>query len=148
MARVWAGRVGWECDGKENKLFVATGDDGKCRVFRGSSCKLLQTAHFQGAAENVRYDAAPNQIYVGYGEGTLGVLDAGERRETRRHCVPRPSRIIPVGGIRTTSVHELDQFLLVVSLMHSDKNSRNYGLYQGTPSGVPQRTAPDDRQGL
>ena len=117
MARVWAGRVGWECDGKENKLFVATGDDGKCRVFRGSSCKLLQTAHFQGAAENVRYDAAPNQIYVGYGEGTLGVLDAGERRETRRHCVPRPSRIIPVGGIRTTSVHELDQFLLVVSLV-------------------------------
>ena len=72
---------------------------------------------FPGRGGNVRYDAAPNQIYVGYGEGTLGVLDAGERRETRRHCAPRPSRIIPVGGIRTTSVHELDQFLLVVSLV-------------------------------
>ena len=28
------------------------------------------------------------------------------------------------------------------SLVLSDKNSRNYGLYQGTPSGVPQRSAP------
>jgi len=33
-------------------------------------------------------------------------------------------------------------------LVLSDKNSRNYGLNQGTPSGVPQRSAPDDRQGL
>jgi len=27
-------------------------------------------------------------------------------------------------------------------LVLSDKNSRNDGLYQGTPSGVPQRSAP------
>jgi DNA-binding beta-propeller fold protein YncE len=61
---------------KENKLYVANGDDGTCRVFDGSSYKLLQTAHFQSDADNVRYDATPNQIYVGYGEGALGVLDA------------------------------------------------------------------------
>src|SRR6516225_1668166 len=66
---------------KENKLFVANGDDGTCRVFDGSSYKLLQTVHFPSDADNVRYDAAPNQIYVGYGEGALGVLDAATSKK-------------------------------------------------------------------
>jgi len=38
--------------------------------------------------------------------------------------------------------------LVKTAPVFSDKNSRNYGLYQGTPSGVPQRSAHDDRQGL
>lgn len=61
---------------KENKLFIANDDDGTCMVFDGSSYKLLQTIHFPSDADNVRYDAAQNQIYVGYGEGGLGALDA------------------------------------------------------------------------
>ncbi|HXJ92498.1 MAG TPA: hypothetical protein VMT20_06410 [Terriglobia bacterium] len=62
---------------KENKIFVANGDDGTCRVFDGTSYKLLSTVNFSSDADNVRYDAARNEIYVGYGEGALGVLDAG-----------------------------------------------------------------------
>src|SRR3974377_1698536 len=54
---------------KENKLFVANGDDGACRVFDGSSYKLLQTVHFPNDADNVRYDATPNQLYVAHAEG-------------------------------------------------------------------------------
>lgn len=46
---------------RENKLYVANGDDGTCRIFDVSSYKLLQTAHFQSDADNVRYDVAPNQ---------------------------------------------------------------------------------------
>jgi DNA-binding beta-propeller fold protein YncE len=61
---------------REYKLFVANGDDGTCRVFDGSSYKPLETVHFPSDADNVRYDATTNQIYVGYGEGALGVLDA------------------------------------------------------------------------
>jgi DNA-binding beta-propeller fold protein YncE len=66
---------------KENKLFVANGDDGTCRIFDGSSYKLIATVHFPSDADNVRYDAAENQIYVGYGEGALGVLDAASGRK-------------------------------------------------------------------
>jgi len=73
---------------KENKLFVANGDDGTCRVFDGSSYKLLQTVHFQSDADNVRYDATPNQIYVGYGEGTLGVLDAASGKMLAETALP------------------------------------------------------------
>lgn len=61
---------------KQNKIFVANGDDGTCKVFDGTSFKLVTTVHFPSDADNVRYDAARNQIYVGYGDGGLGVLDA------------------------------------------------------------------------
>ena len=59
----------------ENKIFVANGDDGTCRVFDGSSYKLLATVNFANDADNVRYDAEQKQIYVGYGAGALGILD-------------------------------------------------------------------------
>ncbi len=58
-----------------NKLIVANADDGTCTVFDGSSYKPLATEHFSSDADNVRYDAVRNQIYVGYGEGALGILD-------------------------------------------------------------------------
>ena len=48
-----------------NRLFVANGDDGTCRMFDANSCKLLGTINFSSDADNVRYDAAQNQIYVG-----------------------------------------------------------------------------------
>ena len=60
---------------KENRLFVANGDDGTCMVFDGSSYKLLATVNFASDADNVRYDAERKQIYVGYGAGALGILD-------------------------------------------------------------------------
>jgi len=59
-----------------NRLFVANGDDGTCRMFDGSSYRLLATATFSSDADNVRYDRGRSQIYVGYGEGTLGILNA------------------------------------------------------------------------
>jgi hypothetical protein len=74
---------------KVNKLFVANGDDGTCRIFDGSSYKLLATVHFSSDADNVRYDADRNQIYIGYGEGALGILDAATGQKLAD---------IPVGG--------------------------------------------------
>ncbi len=73
---------------KENKLFVADGDDGTCRVFDGKSYKLLSTINYTSDADNVRYDAAQNQIYVGYGEGALGVLDATNGRKIAHIALP------------------------------------------------------------
>ena len=61
---------------KENRLFVADGGDGTCMIFDGSSYKLFETIPFASDADNVRYDAAQNQTYIGYGEGGLAALDA------------------------------------------------------------------------
>lgn len=64
-----------------NKLFVANAKGGACEIFDGASFKLIKTVKFSDDADNVRYDAAARRVYVGYGDGALGVLDAasGER---------------------------------------------------------------------
>ena len=64
-----------------NKLFVANGDDGTCRIFDGTSYHLLDTVKLSSDADNVRYEPVQNQIYVGYGEGALGILDAATGRK-------------------------------------------------------------------
>src|ERR1051325_7010820 len=63
-----------------NTLVVANGGDGVIGFWDAASFKQIKTARFGGDADNVRYDAAHNRIYVGYGSGALAVLDErGER---------------------------------------------------------------------
>ena len=64
-----------------NRIFVANGDDGTCRIFDGASYKQIDTVALSSDADNVRYEAVQNQIYVGYGDGALGVLNAATGRK-------------------------------------------------------------------
>ena len=59
-----------------NRIFVANGEDGKCHIYDGGSLKLVDTVDFSGDADNVRYDAGAKHIWVGYGKGALGEMDA------------------------------------------------------------------------
>jgi DNA-binding beta-propeller fold protein YncE len=62
-------------------LFVGNGGSGDCTVLDG---KTLAPAGRVGAlddADNVRYDAASRQVYVGYGTGGLSVIDGNSRRQ-------------------------------------------------------------------
>jgi len=58
-----------------NRIYVANGEDGKLKVFDGTSFALIRTVDYSGDADNVRYDAGAKQIYVGYAAGALGVVD-------------------------------------------------------------------------
>ena len=58
-----------------NRLVVSCAADGTCKIFDGSTYALLHTAKFDLDADNMRYDPASGKVYVGYGEGALGVLD-------------------------------------------------------------------------
>ena len=64
-----------------NKLFVANGKTGACDVFDGSSLKRIKGIKLSDDADNIRYDAANQRVYVGYGSGALGIMDVttGER---------------------------------------------------------------------
>ena len=60
------------------RIFMANGGDGTVRVFDGDTYKLLKIVHFPGDADDTRYDAAANQVIVGYGdagEAGLAFLD-------------------------------------------------------------------------
>lgn len=59
-----------------NRVFAANAQGGDLNVYDGSSYEKLRTLPFGEDADNVRYDAKANRIYVGYGNGALGILDA------------------------------------------------------------------------
>ena len=66
-----------------NKLFVASGDDGMVRVFRGDTLELLDSIHLDVGPNRVVFEPHSNLVYVGYGGkdagkdyGEIGVIDA------------------------------------------------------------------------
>jgi DNA-binding beta-propeller fold protein YncE len=66
-----------------NKLFLASGDDGMLRVFRGDTLELLDSIHLESGPNRVAYDPNSNLVYVGYGGkdagkdyGEVGIIDA------------------------------------------------------------------------
>jgi DNA-binding beta-propeller fold protein YncE len=66
-----------------NKVFVASGDDGMVRVFRGDTLELLDAVKLELGPNRVAYDEAKQVLYVGYGGkdagkdyGEVGAIDA------------------------------------------------------------------------
>jgi DNA-binding beta-propeller fold protein YncE len=71
-----------------NKVFVASGDDGMLRVFRGDTLDLLDAIKLDLGPNRVVYDPRTQLLYVGYGGkdagkdyGEVGIIDA----KTDRH---------------------------------------------------------------
>ncbi len=58
-----------------NKAFVANGEDGRLEIFDGDSFKLMSSIKLSDDTDNIRYDPVTRYIYVGYGEGALGIID-------------------------------------------------------------------------
>ena len=66
-----------------NKLFLASGDDGMLRVFRGDTLELLDAIHLEPGPNRVVYEPKSRLVYVGYGGkdagkdyGEVGIVDA------------------------------------------------------------------------
>jgi DNA-binding beta-propeller fold protein YncE len=59
-----------------NRLFVANDKGGLCNIYDTISWQLIGQVDFQDDADNVRYDSITKRIYVGFGSGGLGVIDA------------------------------------------------------------------------
>lgn len=58
------------------KILVTNGGDGSCKIFDGKSFRLTYVVNFSSDADNIRYDLRTKYIYVGYGSGGLGIIDA------------------------------------------------------------------------
>lgn len=65
---------------ESNLLYVANGGNGAVRVFDGNTFALLTVLKFPEDADNVRYDDKEKKIYVGYGKGAIGVVDAVQQK--------------------------------------------------------------------
>jgi hypothetical protein len=70
-----------------NKLFVASGDDGMLRVFRGDTLDLLDSIQLEPGSNRVVYEPNSKLVYIGYGGkdagkdyGEVGIIDAKSDR--------------------------------------------------------------------
>ena len=59
----------------DGRIVVASGGDGSCRFYDGSTFKLDKSVDCKDDADNVRYDAEAKRVYVGAGNGALAVID-------------------------------------------------------------------------
>lgn len=55
------------------QIVIASGGDGSCRFYDGTSFKLLKTVDCKDDADNVRLSGS--HVYVGYGNGGIAVID-------------------------------------------------------------------------
>jgi DNA-binding beta-propeller fold protein YncE len=63
-------------DSKTGRLYVATGGDGKLRIYNEKSLTVRETLEFGGDADNLRYDQQTGDIWVGYGNGGIGIVNS------------------------------------------------------------------------
>jgi hypothetical protein len=65
-----------------NLLIVANSGDGTCRFYDGTSYAERGRIAGLDDADNLRFDAKAKRVYVGYGDGALGMIDPVTMRLT------------------------------------------------------------------
>ena len=66
---------------ESNRLFVANDKGGVCNMYDGKSLQPIGQLSLKDDADNVRYDIATKQIYVGFGGGGIAIINATEGKQ-------------------------------------------------------------------
>jgi YVTN family beta-propeller protein len=64
-----------------DRLFVANDKGGVLKIYNGKSVQPLGELNFKDDADNLRYDDATKKIYVGFGSGGIGIVNAPDGKE-------------------------------------------------------------------
>lgn len=59
-----------------NRFVVSNKGEGACKIFDAETYKLIDTVKFSDDADQLRYDPVAKRVYVGYGDGAIGMFDA------------------------------------------------------------------------
>jgi DNA-binding beta-propeller fold protein YncE len=101
-----------------NKLFVASGDDGMLRIFRGDTLELMDSIKLDLGPNRVVYDPQTKLVYVGYGGtdagkdyGEVGIIDA----QTNKHVGEIKVEAHPAELLLDTSGNTLFVFVSAAS---------------------------------
>src|SRR6201987_3848374 len=66
-------------DEKTNRLYIATGGDGKLWIYDATTLGVKKDVECGDDADNVRYDRRTGDVWVGYASGGIGIVNsAGE----------------------------------------------------------------------
>jgi DNA-binding beta-propeller fold protein YncE len=66
----------------QNQIVVANGNDGTLKVFDGITYAKVKSLATLDDADNLRFDAKTKQLFLGYGDGSLAVIDATTMKQT------------------------------------------------------------------
>jgi DNA-binding beta-propeller fold protein YncE len=61
---------------ESDRILVANDKGGVCKIYDGKSFQEIGELNFKDDADNVRYDEVAKKIYVGFGSGGIGIIDA------------------------------------------------------------------------
>jgi DNA-binding beta-propeller fold protein YncE len=65
----------------QNELAVASGGTGDCVFIDAKTFAKVAMVHLGDDADNVRYDATENKVYVGYGNGGMAMIDPATHKQ-------------------------------------------------------------------
>ena len=63
-----------------NRLFIANDKGGICKIYDAKSFQPVGEINFKDDADNVRYDDSSKRVYVGFGSGGIGIVNAQETK--------------------------------------------------------------------
>jgi DNA-binding beta-propeller fold protein YncE len=67
----------------QDRLLVANDKGGQCQIYDAKSWQLIGAVDLQDDADNVRYDSATKEVFVGFGNGGIAVISAADVKRTR-----------------------------------------------------------------
>jgi DNA-binding beta-propeller fold protein YncE len=66
-----------------DRLVIANDKGGQCQIYDAKSWQLIGAVDLQDDADNVRYDSATKEIFVGFGDGGIALINADDGKRTR-----------------------------------------------------------------
>jgi hypothetical protein len=66
---------------KHQELLIANGGTGECGFYNAATLKRTGSIKLKDDADDVRYDADADKIYVGYGSGGVAIIDARTHKQ-------------------------------------------------------------------
>ena len=64
-----------------NRLFVANDKGGICKIYDGKSFQPVGELNLKDDADNIRYDQATKEIYIGFGSGGIAVVNPADGKQ-------------------------------------------------------------------
>src|SRR5262245_29207427 len=97
-------------------VVVASGGDGSVRLFRAGDFAAAGRIDLGDDADNVRVDAAANQVVIGYGRGALAVVDLagpGKVADIALDAHPESFQLFPAAGRAFVNLPDMSRIAVV-----------------------------------
>ena len=73
---------------RRQEILIANGGTGECGFYNALTLKKTGSIKLEDDADDVRFDAETDRIYVGYGNGGIAIIDAATHKQVGNIILP------------------------------------------------------------